>query len=190
MNPAISYQNACPAYIFRAGVFGCSGRKKSSAGHTGEKGNLSARKVLKQGDDTAHADHRQHRAQPHAHQMTGEQQPQQDGEGDVAKVKTVFGEADAPVQAVREGLTMPSPGLGTIRMESDMAAPTPVNRIASSSTTRRRGNRSDQPAAPAERSGKKAPNRFRKRVKTRLRGICSTSGSSTSRWSVSGCCFY
>ncbi len=42
-----------------------------------------------------------------------------------------------------------------------MAAPTPVHRIASS-TTRRRGSRSVQPAAPAERSGKKGAERVEK----------------------------
>lgn len=65
---------------------------------------------------------------------------------------------------------MPSPGLGTIRMESDMAAPTPVNRIASSSTTRRRGNRSDQPGRPGGKIREKGPEQIQKTGKNKAEG--------------------
>ena len=69
---------------------------------------------------------------------------------------------DFPIQSEMAG-TIPSPGLGMIRMFRDMAAPIPVRMIPAARTRSLDGILS-------EGVGSSAENRFIKRVNTRLKG--------------------
>ena len=68
--------------------------------------------MLKQSDHPAHADHRQHGSDAHADQTACKQQAQGDRDGDVQKIKAVFGKADIFVDAVRDGLHNSIPRVG------------------------------------------------------------------------------
>ena len=71
--------------------------------------------------------------------------------------------------------TMPSPGLGTRRIFSDMAAPTPVSIMAVMTVRSRRKNRDGAEPGSSGKSGSRAEKTFRNLVKAMLKGICRIS---------------
>ena len=68
--------------------------------------------MIEHSDYPPHTDHSDHGAQTDACEMSGKQQADRNGEGDIQKVKTVFGKSHFPAGAVRDGLDDAVPRVG------------------------------------------------------------------------------